>query len=85
MKAIKNSQHQALRPIRANNVIRVSLPASTYYDLGAFQKVQKDILGRLGCLACCSGWDIRWDLQRNFLVDEKLNILANDRLGTPGF
>lgn len=56
------------------NVVRVALPAEVAYDLDRLQKVQKDILGRLGCMACCSGWDIRWDVFRNFRVDEKLNV-----------
>ncbi len=51
------------------NVIRVSVPAKAYYDLGSIQGIQKDILGQLGCLACCSGWDIRFDMQRNFVID----------------
>src|SRR3546814_11688123 len=76
----KTNRLQELK--RPNNVIKVSLPASAYYDLDSFQKIQKGILGRLGCMACCSGWDIRWDLQRRFLVDEKLNILDG---GPEGF
>ncbi len=56
------------------SIVRVALPASIAFDLGKFQKVQKDILGRLGCLACCSGWDIRWDIVRNYSVDGKLNV-----------
>lgn len=56
------------------SVVRVAMPAEVAYDLERFQKIQKDILGRLGCLACCSGWDIRWDIFRNYGVDEKLNV-----------
>jgi hypothetical protein len=63
----------ATRAVQATP-IRVSLPADVAYDFNKFQKVQKDILGRLGCLACCSGWDIRWDIFRDFRVDEKLNV-----------
>ena len=51
------------------NVVRVSVPAKAYYDLGSIQKIHKDILGELGCLACCSGWDIRFDMQRNFIIN----------------
>jgi len=58
------------------SVVRVALPPSVAYDLNKLQRVQKDILGRLGCPACCSGWDIRWDIFRNFAVDEKLNVTA---------
>lgn len=58
------------------SVVRVALPPDVAYDLSKIQRVQKDILGRLGCPACCSGWDIRWDIFRNFVVDEKLNVSA---------
>jgi hypothetical protein len=54
--------------------IQVSLPVSVAFDLDKFQEVQKSILDRLGCQACCSGWDIRWDIQRHFHIDEGLNL-----------
>jgi hypothetical protein len=69
MPDIKRDAYQA-------NVVQVSLPSDVAYDLAKFQRIQKDILGRLGCMACCSGWDIRWDIFRRFNVDEKMNISA---------
>jgi len=54
--------------------VRVSLPASVAYNLKTFQKVQATVLDRLGCTACCSGWDIRFDLVRSFEFDEKLRL-----------
>jgi len=57
-----------------DRTVQVTIPAEVAFDLTRFQKVQKDILGRLGCMACCSGWDIRFDLQRRFVVDAKLNV-----------
>ena len=62
------------QPTRENRVVRVSLPADVVNDLEKFQRVQKDILGRLGCTACCSGWDIRWDAFQDFHVDKELNV-----------
>jgi hypothetical protein len=56
------------------NVVRVSLPAEVAFDVDRFQEIQKSILGKLGCMACCSGWDIRYDIERRFIVDEKLNV-----------
>lgn len=58
----------------ATNVVRVSIPADIHNDLAKFQKIQKDILGKLGCLACCSGWDIRFNVQRQFIVDKSLVV-----------
>ena len=54
--------------------VRVTLPSKVANDLKAFQKVQASILDRLGCTACCSGWDIRYDIARSFTVDKKLNV-----------
>lgn len=68
-------------PRLQNQVVRVTLPAEAYYNLDQFQKLQKDILGKLGCLGCTSGYDIRYNLQTRFQIDEKLNILAME----PGF
>lgn len=58
----------------AGNVIRVTVPVKVANDLDAIQRVQRDILGELGCQACCSGWDIRFDVARRFLVGEDLQI-----------
>ena len=56
--------------------VRVTLPREIAYDLDKFQEVQKGILGKLGCQACCSGFDIRWDFEQRFLVDSQLNVRA---------
>lgn len=56
------------------NVVRVSIPSEIHSDLAKFQRVQKEILGKLGCPACCSGWDIRFNVQKQFLVDGKLAV-----------
>lgn len=56
------------------NVVRVSIPADVHADLAKFQRVQKEILGKLGCQACCSGWDIRFNVQKQFMVDAKLAV-----------
>jgi hypothetical protein len=64
-----------------SNVVRVSIPAEVAFDVDRFQKVQRDILGKLGCQACCSGWDIRFDMEKRFVVDEKLNVRAAGPLG----
>lgn len=50
------------------NIVRVTVPAKDYFNLGSMQEIQRDILKELGCLACCSGWDIRFDMQRDFVI-----------------
>lgn len=49
--------------------VHVKVPAKVAYDLDEFMEIQRSILDRLGCQACCSGFDIRWDIQRDFRVD----------------
>ena len=68
--------HEAIKgdPSPQPSVFRVSMPAEFLFDLNKFQKIQKDILGRLGCPGCTSGFDIRWDFRRNFVVDAKGEI-----------
>lgn len=49
-------------PARA---VRVSVPASVAYDIGSLKKSMAGILDRLGCRACCSGYDIFLEMQRD--------------------
>lgn len=63
------------RPGTLTRQVRVTIPASVAYDLDAFMKVQQSILDRLGCQACCSDFDIRWDIQRDFRVNQKGELL----------
>jgi hypothetical protein len=55
-------------------VVRVAIPAKVAFDLGNMQKVTQSILGRLGCPSCHSGWDIRFRMSLDFLVNDKLEI-----------
>lgn len=68
----------------AERAVSVSLPSQVYFDLDQFQRVQKELLGQLGCPACTSGFDIRYDIQRRFIVDNNLAVqatgLAQDQL-----
>lgn len=48
--------------------VHVSVPQEIAFDYDRFVEVQKSILDRLGCLACCSDFDIRWDVERSFIV-----------------
>ena len=61
-------------PWATGRTIRVTVPHDVHFNIEKMQRIQKDILGRLGCGACCSGWDIRFDIERSFLVDAQLNV-----------
>jgi len=66
------SQSQLRVP--SGGIVRVSVPVETYFNLEKIQQIQKTILGRLGCQACCSGFRINFVPELDFAVDEKLNI-----------
>jgi len=50
-----------------DRTIRVRLDADTMNDFVKLAAVQKDLLTQLGCPACHSGLDIRYELQREFV------------------
>lgn len=64
-------------PVLASNVVRVTIPASVAYNFDSITKVTQTVLGKLGCLGCHSGRDIRFIIEDDFRVDEKLNVFPN--------
>lgn len=62
--------------------IRVSIPFEVAGNLGNFKKAVGSVLDKLGCPACCSGHDIRFEIERDFHVG---NDLAVRSLATTGF
>lgn len=54
--------------------VRVSVPAKVAFDLGNMERVTRSILDRLGCPQCHSGFDIRFDMLRDFRVNESLEV-----------
>lgn len=57
-----------------SNIVRVTIPAEVAFNLDKMHKVTAGILGRLGCAACHSGFDIRFIAERDFVVNPKLEI-----------
>jgi len=54
--------------------VRVTIPASLTHNLDAMHRVTGNILKELGCGACHSGFDIRYDVLRDFVVDAQGNL-----------
>jgi hypothetical protein len=72
---MQNRLHEGLtRSWTFNRPVNVRVPAEVAFDLDKVQQIQKDVLGRLGCQACCSGFDIRFVLENEFIVDRELNV-----------
>jgi hypothetical protein len=55
--------------------VRVFVPTEVAYDLEKTQQVFAGVLSRLGCQACCSGFDIRLIQELDFVVNpENLEV-----------
>jgi hypothetical protein len=54
--------------------VTASLPTSVTNDLSKIKLAVEKIAGRLGCPACCSGFDILLERERRFALDDKLNL-----------
>ena len=58
----------SVRPVTA------TLASGISHDLSKLQATVAMIAGRLGCEACCSGFDITFRQALDFIIDEQLNI-----------
>lgn len=73
------TERREIQTNRLQGPVRVTIPAKVAYDLGAFQKSIEVLMGRLGCPACCSGADIVFQHERDFVVNEALDINTSTR------
>lgn len=62
------------QPLPPKDAITVLLPASVLNDFDAFTKVQRSVLGRLGCDGCTSGYDILWKKFQQYVINDKLEV-----------
>ncbi|MCU7919731.1 MAG: hypothetical protein KZQ99_05780 [Candidatus Thiodiazotropha sp. (ex Dulcina madagascariensis)] len=62
------------------NVVRVTIPAKVAFDLKQMQKITESVLDQLGCANCHSGHDIRFDIEKRFIVDTKLKVHSQAEL-----
>ena len=62
---------------RLQGPVRITIPAAVAYDLDALQKGIAGLVDRLGCRTCCSGFDITFLQERNFAINEKLEIASS--------
>ncbi len=63
--------------------VQVFVPRNVYYNLGAINKAMANVLGRLGCPDCHSGYDIRVKQAVNFAVDARSLEVREVFLGGP--
>ncbi len=76
----KLSTEQIARAVHPES-INVHVPIEVMWDSDRLAGLKKDILGRLGCLACTSGFDIRWRARRDYIVNPSLEIRELSEFG----
>jgi hypothetical protein len=57
--------------------VRVTVPVSVAFNLEKMQTITKTVLGKLGCGACCSGFDLRFIHENDFRFNEKGELLQH--------
>lgn len=76
----KLSTEQISRAVSPETV-NVHVPIEVMWDSDRLAGLKKDILGRLGCLACTSGFDIRWRTRREYVVNPALEVRELSEFG----
>ena len=62
------------------NTVVVSIPGRVNGDIESLTKVVGTVLGKLGCAACCSGFDILFQRELDLMtVDDRLNVTGLGR------
>ena len=56
---------------RKGGAVRVTLPVSVAYDIKQMQKVIANLADKLGHSGCFSGFDIFFEMEKNFRVNPK--------------
>lgn len=57
--------------LSAARTVRVFIPADVAFSLEKMNKVTANVLGRLGCAQCHSGFDIRFIHELDFVINPK--------------
>jgi hypothetical protein len=72
---------------RLHRTVTINAPRAVVFDIDQVERIQKDILGQLGCQACCSGWtihfpdEVQYVLGRNDKLRQLSPTLVRERLG----
>jgi hypothetical protein len=67
----------------AKGTVRVTLPAAVAYDLKALQKSIASLVERLGCRTCFSGADCTFRVERDLVINERLEAVPLARVAAP--
>lgn len=58
--------------------VRISMPAAVANDLDTFKKGVTAFAERLGCPECFSGFDCTFESERDFILNDQLEVMATE-------
>lgn len=67
--------HRAASPVPSQTV-NVAMPGEVFNDIGQLNAAVERVVGKLGCSACCSGFDILFRRELDMIVLDK-NLKAS--------
>jgi hypothetical protein len=70
----QTSEPQGAGKFGATPRVEVFVSPELYGNLDTLQAIQRSIFDKLGCGGCYSGYDVRIDLARQFLVTPNMEI-----------
>jgi len=56
--------------------VHITIAANVAFDLASMQKVTASVLGKLGCPSCHSGFVLTYDIERQFIANERLQVFG---------
>jgi hypothetical protein len=59
------------QPLPPRSVVSVYVPTKVLYDLESMQKITAQVLEKLGCPGCHSGWILDFRELEQFVVDAR--------------
>ena len=69
------------RPAAGGGAVVVTVPSKGVNNLAAVNKIVANTLGRLGCPACLSGFDIRFKQVRDLVVNPQTFEVNEQQIG----
>lgn len=72
-----------MRALQLRGPVRITLPAKVAYNLDSLKSGIAAIVERLGCEKCFSGANCTFQLERNFLINENLEIVSREGPSLP--
>jgi hypothetical protein len=54
--------------------VHITVPAAVAFDIEKMEKASRIVLGKLGCAACHSGFDLRFIRELDFSFNERVEL-----------